>query len=102
LNSSSDDSIRAGHTSSTSSARAGSSPSSRDGGQHFEASARAYDARRTAYLAAKGITVLRFPTDLIFRERDGVLKAIALALRIDPGPSPSSPPADVSPSRPVA
>jgi very-short-patch-repair endonuclease len=56
-----------------------------DGGQHFEASSQAYDGRRTAYLASKGITVLRFPTDLVFRERDGVLKAIALALGIEPG-----------------
>jgi very-short-patch-repair endonuclease len=54
-----------------------------DGGQHFEPAAQAYDARRSAYLATRGITVLRFGTDLIFREREGVLTALAIALGID-------------------
>ena len=58
-----------------------------DGGQHYEPEAQAYDARRTDYLARRGITVLRFATDLVFRETDGVLSAIADALGID-GPSP--------------
>jgi very-short-patch-repair endonuclease len=51
-----------------------------DGGQHYEKEAQAYDARRTEFLGARGIRVLRFPTDLVFRERDGVVAAIALAL----------------------
>jgi very-short-patch-repair endonuclease len=58
-----------------------------DGGQHFEPEAQAYDARRTRYLADRGITVLRFGADLIFREPHGVLTAIAVALGLD-GPSP--------------
>jgi very-short-patch-repair endonuclease len=56
-----------------------------DGGQHFEEPAQAYDARRTRYLSERGIKVLRFPTDLVFREREGVLTVIALALGV---PSP--------------
>jgi very-short-patch-repair endonuclease len=53
-----------------------------DGGQHYEAPKQAYDLRRTRYLNERGIRVLRFPTDLVFRERDGVLTAIALALGV--------------------
>jgi len=56
-----------------------------DGGQHYEENKQAYDARRTKFLEARGIRVLRFPTDLVFRERDSVLAAIALALGL---PSP--------------
>ena len=54
-----------------------------DGGQHFEAAAQAYDARRTVYLAGRGITVLRFGSDLVFRETGAVLGAIARALAIE-------------------
>ena len=57
-----------------------------DGGQHFEPPAQAYDARRSRYLAERGITVLRFGADLVFREIDAVLSAIAVALRIDAAP----------------
>jgi very-short-patch-repair endonuclease len=58
-----------------------------DGGQHFEPAAQAYDARRTSYLASRGITVLRFGTDLLFRQTQGVLLAIAAALGLgDPSP----------------
>src|SRR5256885_12641504 len=32
-----------------------------DGGQHFEPAGQEYDVRRTAFLARRGITVLRFP-----------------------------------------
>jgi very-short-patch-repair endonuclease len=53
-----------------------------DGGQHCEPGAQAYDARRTSYLAAHGIAVLRFGADLIFREPDSVLLAIAAALGV--------------------
>ena len=56
-----------------------------DGGQHYEEAAQAYDARRTRYVNERGITVLRFATDLVFRESEDVLNAIALALGI---PSP--------------
>jgi very-short-patch-repair endonuclease len=58
-----------------------------DGGQHFDPVAQAYDQRRTAYLGRRGIGVIRFPTDLVFRELVAVLDAIALALRVG-GPSP--------------
>jgi very-short-patch-repair endonuclease len=54
-----------------------------DGGQHFDLAAQAYDARRTSYLVSRGIVVLRFPTDLVFREIDGVLNVIAAALGVD-------------------
>ena len=57
-----------------------------DGGQHFERASQDYDHRRTVFLARRGITVLRFPTDLVFREPIAVLDAIVLAL--DGGPSP--------------
>jgi very-short-patch-repair endonuclease len=58
-----------------------------DGGQHFEPAAQAYDARRSRYLAGRGITVIRFGADLVFREPRAVLAAIAAALGID-DPSP--------------
>ncbi|HXI59825.1 MAG TPA: DUF559 domain-containing protein [Polyangia bacterium] len=58
-----------------------------DGGQHFEASAVAYDARRSRFLATKGIRVLRFASDQIFRETDAALMTIAFALGAY-GPSP--------------
>jgi very-short-patch-repair endonuclease len=57
-----------------------------DGGQHFEPASQDYDHRRTAFLARRGLTVLRFPTDLVFREPIAVLDAIVLAL--GGGPSP--------------
>ena len=57
-----------------------------DGGQHYEPGAQAYDARRTAYLHLRGITVLRFPTDLVFRELTAVLEWIAITLRGGPSP----------------
>jgi very-short-patch-repair endonuclease len=58
-----------------------------DGGQHFEPSAQAYDARRTAYLRDAGLEVLRFPNDVVFKELPAVLDAIGRALG-GGGPSP--------------
>jgi very-short-patch-repair endonuclease len=58
-----------------------------DGGQHFDPAVRAYDKRRDTFLRRHQIKVLRFPTDLVFREPLAVLEAIALALGIV-GPSP--------------
>jgi very-short-patch-repair endonuclease len=58
-----------------------------DGGQHFEDRQRAYDSRRTRFLETRGITVLRFPCDQVFRETEGVLVAIAFALS-EQRPSP--------------
>jgi very-short-patch-repair endonuclease len=58
-----------------------------DGGQHFEPCAQAYDERRTAYLGRCGIKVIRFGTDLVFRELTAVLDVIARALGVgDPSP----------------
>jgi very-short-patch-repair endonuclease len=53
-----------------------------DGGQHFSLEAQAYDARRSGYLRRNGIQVLRFQTDLVFRDRLGVLEEIARALGV--------------------
>ena len=58
-----------------------------DGGRHFTPQAERNDARRSRYLVARGITILRFATDLVFRDLDGVLGVIAAALGLD-GPSP--------------
>ena len=58
-----------------------------DGGQHYEPRARAYDHRRTAYLAAHRITVLRFPCDQILRNPASVLTVISFALGIEGGSS---------------
>ena len=54
-----------------------------DGGQHYEEPGQAYDERRNEYLRARGITVLRFGSDLVFRDRGSVLRAIAVALGMD-------------------
>ena len=58
-----------------------------DGGQHFSLEAQAYDARRSSYIRHHGIQMLRFETDLVFRDRLAVLEEIARALGIG-GPSP--------------
>jgi very-short-patch-repair endonuclease len=58
-----------------------------DGGQHYEPSAAAYDDERTRFLRERGLVVLRFPNDLVFRERLVVLEVIAAALGIG-SPSP--------------
>jgi very-short-patch-repair endonuclease len=59
-----------------------------DGGQHYEKGAQAYDAHRTAFLRRRGIEVIRFATDLVFREPDAVLQEIARALGLSAAPSP--------------
>jgi very-short-patch-repair endonuclease len=59
-----------------------------DGGQHFEPSAQRYDERRTAFLRTRGIEVLRFASDLVFRELQAVLETIARRLGLLDGPSP--------------
>jgi very-short-patch-repair endonuclease len=55
-------------------------------GQQFEPNAQAYAAWRIRFLNERGIAVLRFQSDQIFREIDAVLKAILHALS-DPDPS---------------
>jgi very-short-patch-repair endonuclease len=57
-----------------------------DGGQHWEAEAQAYDERRTAFLRRQQIQVIRFGTDLVFRELTAILEQIAAALRAGPSP----------------
>ena len=57
-----------------------------DGGQHFVPSVESYDRRRTAYLNGAGITVLRFTSDLVFRELRAVLEVIAGVLAGGPSP----------------
>jgi len=57
-----------------------------DGGQHFNSAAQKYDQRRTTFLLRHGVRVLRFPTDLVFREPIAVLDAIILALGVCPSP----------------
>jgi very-short-patch-repair endonuclease len=49
---------------------------------------RARDHRRDRQLAARGITVLRFPCDQVFRETEAVLTAIAFALASARPPPP--------------
>ncbi|NHK28156.1 endonuclease domain-containing protein [Parvularcula flava] len=55
-----------------------------DGGQHGEADARAYDARRTEFLEQEGFDVIRFWNIDVFETLDGVLERIAEALRVPP------------------
>ena len=57
-----------------------------DGGQHAEA--RAYDAKRDAWLEARGFRVLRFWNNEVLEETEAVLERILQAL--SPGPSPMS------------
>ena len=44
-----------------------------DGGQHFEDEALAYDARRAAFLMKKGVRVLRFQNEEVFRRPDDMV-----------------------------
>ncbi|MFC7537838.1 endonuclease domain-containing protein [Sphingomonas sp. GCM10030256] len=50
----------------------------RDGGQHAERTVR--DARRTGYLNAKGVRVLRFWSNEVLANTGGVLEAILVEL----------------------
>jgi very-short-patch-repair endonuclease len=51
-----------------------------DGGQHFTAEGQAYDQRRTAYLTARGVRVLRFTNHELFENTDGVLETLQQSL----------------------
>jgi very-short-patch-repair endonuclease len=51
-----------------------------DGGLHFTDEGQAHDERRTAYLATRGVRVLRFTNRELFEEREGVLEAIRQAV----------------------
>jgi very-short-patch-repair endonuclease len=54
-----------------------------DGGQHADDEARAYDERRTAALAERGIRVLRFWDHTVLKEPEVVTLAIYRALTGD-------------------
>lgn len=62
-----------------------------DGGQHNEPAGRAHDDRRTEYLHARGIEVLRFWNHDVLRDTEAVLEAIYRAIEAKPGPAPSPP-----------
>ncbi len=47
-----------------------------DGGQHGDAAAQAYDARRTRFLASEGYTVLRFWNNDVLNNIEGVLMQV--------------------------
>jgi len=47
-----------------------------DGSQHLEAAALAYDRRRTAFLLAEGLRVMRIESGAIFENLPGVCDAI--------------------------
>jgi len=51
-----------------------------DGGQHYEPEAQAEDAKRDRYLVGRDIAVVRFATDLVFRDRRSVEVGMALGL----------------------
>ena len=45
-----------------------------DGGQHNTAEAKAYDERRTGYIAGQGVTVTRFWSDEVMERREAVIQ----------------------------
>jgi len=51
-----------------------------DGGQHFTLEGQAYDRRRTAYLAMRGIRVVRFTNSELFENTEGVLEMLLLSV----------------------
>jgi very-short-patch-repair endonuclease len=55
-----------------------------DGGQHFEPKQERRDARRDAFLAGKGLSVLRFNNYDVMINRQGVLETIAAAIERTP------------------
>ena len=57
-----------------------------DGGQHFEKHQITRDARRDAFLSAKGYRILRFNNYDVMTNREGVLETIAAALVAAPSP----------------
>ena len=62
-----------------------------DGGQHNEPAGCAYDERRSAYLHAHGIEVLRFWNNDVLRDTEAVLEAIFQAIEAKRGKMPSPP-----------
>jgi len=62
-----------------------------DGGQHNQPTGRAHDARRTEYLHARGIEVLRFWNHDVLRDTEAVLEAIYQAIEANRVMAPSPP-----------
>jgi very-short-patch-repair endonuclease len=62
-----------------------------DGGQHYEATYEAKDARRDAFLRSKGFRVLRFSNHDVMTNREGVWEVIAAAVGTAQAPSPPFP-----------
>jgi very-short-patch-repair endonuclease len=58
-----------------------------DGGQHFHPDAQRRDRRRSQFLAARGISVLRFAANQVLAQTDAVLATIAFALGASEAPS---------------
>jgi very-short-patch-repair endonuclease len=58
-----------------------------DGGHHFEPGHERRDARRDAFLAAKGYRVLHFTNHDVLTNREGVLETIANAIEHAPSPT---------------
>ena len=70
-----------------------------DGGKHAEAAS--YDARRTEFLQAQGLTVLRFWNNDVLANTSGVMTQISLSLGEREGATPSRKgEGDQSPSAP--
>ncbi|MGE3149845.1 MAG: endonuclease domain-containing protein [Pseudorhodoplanes sp.] len=58
-----------------------------DGGQHFEPEQIRKDAKRSAFLEAKGYRILRFTNHDVMINRQGVLESIAAAIENTPSPT---------------
>ncbi|MDX2242055.1 MAG: endonuclease domain-containing protein [Leptolyngbyaceae cyanobacterium bins.302] len=54
-----------------------------DGDSHFEDGAEAYDKERQAFLEAKGIQVLRFTNQQVYKQVDEVIMVITQSLQIE-------------------
>lgn len=62
-----------------------------DGESHDDLSAQNEDHHRDAYLVALGVQVLRFTNEQVMREFEGVMVAIAEAVRTPPSPAVTPP-----------
>ena len=62
-----------------------------DGGQHGEDATVAYDAKRTAWLEARGYRVLRFANGEFLKDKNAALEGIWLAVENGGQPLPKPP-----------
>jgi very-short-patch-repair endonuclease len=60
-----------------------------DGAAHFSQTRGEYEAKRTKYLEAEGLTVIRFENELLRTDLDGVLATIKQQLQKSPKPGHS-------------